>query len=468
MAGYIFLISSNEGLEGVKRCIKEGTYASIVPLNKASGEDASTVNTKSKQVVASVLADYCSMKAGDNVYFFSKRKIYGIGKLINIRLDCKYNNYLTAQILEYKEKLESIDKPLKEMPPEYRWICFFEPEEQFFENGVDMDEILQYKPSAFKVLRAFQDVTFIKIDDEENRALKECIYLKNRNSKNYLEFSSEEHDRISKYNLENYVINPEKVLLKEYNDETQEVSLEMLLEAWMVDKINKEGFEGKSYDYVTHQVIASPFKPLSYIDKMDIFAYRFLERYPDVEKPIEQYLVIELKKSKANEELPLQLMRYVDWISKEYASGDYSLIKAIAIAKEYKKGMQKVLDEECTRSYLSNTHPNKTSIWNDLKLYQYYLDESGKFQIKKSETFEKKAELKKYLEELGIKIGNSMITIAGERYYPIYKVQKSKWAFFEVLDCSSKQKLEDAGWKVVLIDGVGNREDIKELISSIF
>lgn len=44
----------------------------------------------------------------------------------------------------------------------------------------------------------------------------------------------------------------------------------MLLEAWMIDSISKNGFEGEKYDYVTHQVIASPFKPLAYIDKMDI------------------------------------------------------------------------------------------------------------------------------------------------------------------------------------------------------
>lgn len=60
----------------------------------------------------------------------------------------------------------------------------------------------------------------------------------------------------------------------------------------------KNGFEGEKYDYVTHQVIASPFKPLAYIDKMDIFAYRYLENFPDTEKPIEKYMVIELKKEK--------------------------------------------------------------------------------------------------------------------------------------------------------------------------
>ena len=40
--------------------------------------------------MAAVLADYCSMQAGDNVYFLSDRRIYGVGKLVNVGIDCKY------------------------------------------------------------------------------------------------------------------------------------------------------------------------------------------------------------------------------------------------------------------------------------------------------------------------------------------------------------------------------------------
>ena len=32
------------------------------------------------------LADYMSMKPGDNIYFFCKRRYYGIGELISIGL----------------------------------------------------------------------------------------------------------------------------------------------------------------------------------------------------------------------------------------------------------------------------------------------------------------------------------------------------------------------------------------------
>lgn len=42
-------------------------------------------------------ADYFGMKQGDNIYFFIKRKIYGIGKIINVGSDCKYWNYIGAE-----------------------------------------------------------------------------------------------------------------------------------------------------------------------------------------------------------------------------------------------------------------------------------------------------------------------------------------------------------------------------------
>ena len=48
----------------------------------------------------------------------------------------------------------------------------------FFEDGIDTDEILTYKPNTFKMLRAFWKVSFIKLSDEENASLKEIFLLR--------------------------------------------------------------------------------------------------------------------------------------------------------------------------------------------------------------------------------------------------------------------------------------------------
>ena len=88
MAGFIFSIYKEENIEGVKKCIRQGLYASKVPNDKLSVQENESSGNKSKQVMAAVLADYCSMQAGDNVYFLSDRRIYGVGKLVNVGIDC--------------------------------------------------------------------------------------------------------------------------------------------------------------------------------------------------------------------------------------------------------------------------------------------------------------------------------------------------------------------------------------------
>ena len=331
-----------------------------------------------------------------------------------------------------------------------------------------MDEVLSYKPAAFKMLRAFQDVTFIKVDDEENRALKECIYLKNRGLNSCFEYSSCEHERILEYDLKKYLISPNETIIDEFNHDKNEINTEMLLEAWMIDEISKNGFEGEKFDYVTHQVIASPFKPLAYIDKMDIFAYRYLENYPDTEKPIDKYMVIELKKGKANKDFPLQLMRYVDWISREYAAGDYSLIKAVGVTKGYPRGIQKIVEEQCNRSYLSDLHPNTTSQWNDLSLYEYYMDEFEHLQIVKSNIFDVTVELKERFSQIGLEVSNNKIQINGCVYLPKFKIQTQKWAFFETIEEADEIFLRQNGWKVVDINILKNKEDVNDIISRLF
>lgn len=458
MAGFIFSISNKEGKEGVKKRVFDGDYAALVP------EDLSSL--KGKQVAISVLADYCSMKAGDNVYFLSNRCIYGVGKLINIGEDCKYKNYLRAH--EIKEiKLTERDKVLKESNPCARWICFFEPDTKFYSQGVDMDEVLKYRPASFRMLRAFQDRSFIKIDDEENRALKEYIYLKNRNKNETMKHSDKEHKRIMTFDLNQYRIKVQETIKDMYSVETGEVNFEMLLEAYLIDLIQKGEFEGVSYDYVTHQVIASPFKPIAYIDKMDIFAYKYLWNYPDPIKPIEKYLIIELKKGKANEDTLLQVMRYVDWVSQEYASGNYSLIKAVVVAKDYVKGIDLVLREQCTRSYISNIHPNETDTWNDIKVMDYKVDNEGNIKIEEFDTFNVVSNLKEKIGSLGMNISKNPITINKKTINPVIKIQNKKVAIFNKINEEDKKLLENKNWRVYTTETIKNIDDVSKLINRI-
>lgn len=63
--------------QALEACIRNGIYSA-----KTSGSGSAFIGT---------LADYLGMKAGDNIYFFSDRKIYGIGVLKNIAgRDCRF------------------------------------------------------------------------------------------------------------------------------------------------------------------------------------------------------------------------------------------------------------------------------------------------------------------------------------------------------------------------------------------
>lgn len=73
-------------------------------------------------------ADYFSMKEGDNIFFFIKRKIYGIGKFISVEGECKYLNFMNAD--EPKESSKEDYRNNKQLLPYAnelkRCFCIFE------------------------------------------------------------------------------------------------------------------------------------------------------------------------------------------------------------------------------------------------------------------------------------------------------------------------------------------------------
>lgn len=451
MAGFIVSVSKTNDLE---KLIKNGTYASILPERFDS--------PKSKIIGYSTLADYFSIRKGDNIYFLKERKIYGVGEIIGINNIMVFENYFNSTCLNNAyDQVKTLDENNN---PNARWVCFFEPELKFFKNGVDMDDVLQYKPASFRMLRAFQDRTFIKIDDEENSALKEFIYLRNRNNDLFFEYNYEKRDRSLKEELDDYSINNRK-LLKNNKLEDGRLSLEMLLEAVLIKYINEYGILNENWDYISHQVIASPFKPLSYIDKIDIFAYRFLE-YPHENKPIEKYLVLELKKDKADINTIQQTMRYVDWVCKEYASGDYSLVKAGVIAFEY--GNLDLLQDTISRTFISSTHPIVTQKWNDLTCLTYKVLPSYELELKKFKYFNKEKYIKDEFNKLEITYETSPFSRNKKKMKSIIYNKDKKFAFINSIEKDTIDVLNSIGWTVFIIDEDDNQETIQSKINALF
>lgn len=383
MAGYIFAVSKDGWNNFCTQNLARGYFT---PFTLEVSEEATKSSRKRKsrnKILSATLGDFVTMKPGDNVYFLSDRKIYGVGQLTNIGPDCKYDNYLDASKL-IPDCMMQPSTYLTEKFTRARWVFFFKPAPHLFKKGVDMDDVLRYRPAAFRMLRAFEGLSFIKIDDEENRALKEFIALANEQAYENLEANSFLFDEslllsLADHDLAPYLIKVDSALQDHENKEY--IYSEMFVESSLLEQLTQGTAEAfGSWDYVSHQLIASPFKPLKYIDKIDIFGYRFSEHYNGSPKLITKYLLVELKKGRIDAAAVEQTMQYVDWICQEYASGDYSKIEAYVVGNNVAANIDAVIDEIGHRSYIVESHPVKTKKWNDLHMVKYSIDDVVQFK----------------------------------------------------------------------------------------
>src|SRR5699024_9777460 len=112
------------------------------------------------------------------------------------------------------------------------------------------------------------------------------------------------------------------------------------------------------WDYISHQVIASPFKAIDYMDKMDIFGYKTILEF-DI---ISDYLIIEIKRDLADIETVNQVMKYVDWVNQEYAYEDYSMINAYIVAYEVPDEVIEYTKNTAIRNFTKGTRPTISDV----------------------------------------------------------------------------------------------------------
>lgn len=226
------------------------------------------------------------------------------------------------------------------------------------------------KPNTFKMLRAFWKVSFIKLGDEENASLKEIFLLRRQRETaaqtGIFPERNDIHNAIAAKVLDRYLIKPADMLQTCIFG--SRVKHEMALEAAVVyDLCHNRVHALGAWDYVSHQVIASPFKPIDYMDKIDVLAMRYL---PNTKIPC-KYLVAELKKDAADNATIDQVLKYVDWVCSEYAYGDYEAVEACIIAAEYPENIAAYYSEVVQRYYTLGSHPVRNKQWNSLKLLRY-------------------------------------------------------------------------------------------------
>lgn len=379
MAGYIFLLNE---LSDLDLQTSSGTYSTNM-VNPIGGFWSTPME--------STIADYVTMKEGDNIYFFTKRKIYGIGELVKIKGKVLSENFPESFLPKHFDYSTIKNKLLLDRGSKSainRLVCFFRLSPHFFRAGVDMDDVLSSSPDKFKMLRLIQQVSFIKVDDEENQALKNIILkralvaLSSPNATNVFD----DHHVTNHKRIRGKINNTYKIklteLLKLFINSDGSLKHEMLVECAILHQIsynqkNAIDIFGK-WDYLSHQTGASPFKPIMYMDRMDIFGYAYI---PEHRPTIERYLVIEVKRGLATIEDLNQLMKYVDWIKNEYAHYEYAPINAFLVASNFEPDIDKDVDKIILRNYTVGSRPPKPASWANVKLVKYFTNTVGKISF---------------------------------------------------------------------------------------
>lgn len=375
MAGYVMTLGQKqESINILRSCVRNGCYSTIIQPLKY----------RSFVYKEGTFADYFTMRPGDNIFFFCNRLIYGIGKLVSVQNECKFLNYLGADTPcnFTDEEFENANALIPDSNICNRCFCVFDGDPSFFTQGIDMDEVLASNPNAFRMLRVMDGVSFIKIGDEENQALKDIILKRNEEnlilsdgentqdnneSESIFESNDDFQTSLSERNLSNYFFRYNSLLINSTNRDGS-LLREATLEAALCDILtHRDDTLFGHWDYISHQVVASPFKPVKFMDKMDIFGYRYIPGY----KTKSKFLIIELKRDSADTSVIGQVMKYVDWVKEEYARGDYSMIEAYVVAHDFPETVFNERDNLAIRNYIQGFRPTRAKIWNNLRLVKY-------------------------------------------------------------------------------------------------
>ncbi len=336
------------------------------------------MNAKWTSPSEATLGDYITMRPGDSIYFFTNRQVYGIGSIIDVEpgrcITENFDGATSGDAADLEEATSSSLIPgLNTDGKVGRWIVAFKPAPLFFAEGVDMDDLLSSNPSAFKSLRTFWKRSFIKLDDAEDGAFKAALLRRN------LGQLQSERDVVDTYTCP-YALElgqePDvPALLAKNRNSDGSLKRETLLEVGLLYQLSRfdpktVGVFGK-WDYLSRQVNASPFKPIDYMDRMDIFGYRWIEDFKPI---IEKYIIAELKKDCSGVDDIPQIMKYVDWVRDEYTHNDYSQIKAFLVAFSFPNETDK---SAAVREYVVGRRPAQSKEWDDLTLVTYQVTPKG-------------------------------------------------------------------------------------------
>lgn len=377
MAGFFIVFDKYESM---LETMRTGVYSTF--LKEGS-------STAWYRIAEGTMADFASMRAGDSLFFFSDRQVYGRGRLVSIRRNCRMENFCGSSALSpadhatcqsdllWDSGLDGWERYEKKNKTTtlytQRWICTFEPYPRYWAKGVDMDDLLDSNPEAFRVVRSMAAKTFTKVDDQEEQAFVAALVRANADDESSLVgFDDSVHKSIRKSCSKKSRPLDFSTLLGSLADGTQ-IRHEMAVEAALVRQIaDRHPPTVKvlgDWHHVSRQVPASPHKPSRWMDFMDLFGYSYLPGYEG--QVVGRFYIGEVKLGAAEPGEVEQAMRYVDWVKDQYADKDYSLVRAFLIAHSFPPETRERAREVAKRLYTVRRRPAETSEWDGLALVEY-------------------------------------------------------------------------------------------------
>lgn len=423
MKGYIFIASDKES---ILAAVREGGFSvklsfgaikdeakktrDVTSADLAPGAKG-TRNLKLFKILFSSLADFVGVAAGDVVFFFTGRNLFGVGRVIGTPKAGSFLNYPSALAwppplkVPAKEALETGTHPFG------RVVVAFEPIGQWFEEGLDIDDALGASGAEIaQALRLMKGRSFHQLGHEETLWLAGLIIRRLGATGKELSLSQDDLKRARTLHLKigNALLEPMQVsdvvgagsldlLEKNGRIKNESVLHGLLLEQIRSPSKQNAGLVGAPFTHLDlldcfHEYWGSPAKQSQWADRIDVlacFGRRPLNERLHAVAP-SFFDVYEVKRdARAGavepEELVTQGLKYVDFIVKRHTAGDYDPVRlTIVLAKpkssierEFQEAVRKEIEKNAIRRFTIGTRdtsarPNRE--WKAARLLLYSWD----------------------------------------------------------------------------------------------
>ncbi len=382
MPAYIVNLASDESL---RMYMRDGAYGTQIRKSLKLGRWTPAVEY--------TLADYLSMRSGELIFFFRRRLIYGVGRLLGFQVGDEevvaFENFPGSTLYETDPPEDHTRYLWTEDGEELlRWVVFFEPCPFFFRSGLDMDEVLQSDVKhVARTLPAFGGVSFAKMEDDEAQLILDLLLRQNEPYLNgaveaeawaHPDEADAQHRSVRDRGeeLQDHLVKIDE-LIDLYSDTgTGVLRHEPLIQAWLARGLANRDPQVTSilgdWDYLANQVPASPQKPVEFMDRMDLFGLIYRRFQPSITATTVRYKIVEIKKDRVTSSEDIeQLMKYVAWVAHTRAGGDYGPVEAYFVARGFSDDVVAYVNTRAARDYIIPRRPYGPRRWDRLILIEY-------------------------------------------------------------------------------------------------